>query len=150
MRSLRGALAALSVASLGTACRDGGVNPCDHPFPDVDRVTDVAWPGTTSSQPASSLARLRVVQRDVPGIDGGCADAVPVRLAFVGTASQAVSFTYRVTWSGPGGGWFRDGAVTRLTAGAEVDAGTVPSAPRVGDGTLVVTVGDARTVALSR
>src|SRR5205085_11346339 len=41
----------------------------------------------------------------------------------------------------------RDGTVTRLTAGAEVDVGTVPSAARVDDGTLVVTVGEAHAVA---
>ena len=41
----------------------------------------------------------------------------------------------------------RDGTVTRLTASAEVDVGTVPSAARVDDGTLVVTVGEAHAVA---
>jgi hypothetical protein len=133
-RSRRGLTALGCVLALGAAsCRDTGVNPCDRPFPDVDRQLDVAPAGAV-------LARLRVEQQFTPGIDGGCAEAVPVRLTFVGTTPAAVSFTYRVSWSAEGGGWFRDGVVSRLAVGGRVDAGMVPDARRLDDGVLTVTV----------
>ncbi|AHG89431.1 hypothetical protein J421_1894 [Gemmatirosa kalamazoonensis] len=128
----------------GMGCERGAVNPCDRPFPDVDRLIDVSTAGTG----AASLARLRVVQRYAPGIDDGCAQAVPVRLSFVGSGPSAVSFTYRVTWSASGGsgGWFRGGVVTRLGVGAELDAGIVRDGAPIGEGTIAVAVTDMRAL----
>jgi hypothetical protein len=133
----RGASGLVALATAG-GCRDVGVNPCDRPFPDVDRSIDVAAVGAAAG--SAPLARLRVVQRYTPGIDDGCAEAVTIRLSFVGVGAAPVSFSYRVTWSTGSDGWSREGTVTRLVPGVDADAGTVPGAARLGDGALVVSV----------